>query len=99
MTGITDSMRSDFTMMREMSNRTRLDPGQRVANLEKFMYRINSYNNKTYGINLATAGGREGKKFLLMRRREPTPKVPPLDRGARGGWECRRKCSERNSPE
>ncbi|GFY37292.1 piwi-like protein 1 [Trichonephila inaurata madagascariensis] len=42
MTGITDSMRSDFTMMREMSNRTRLDPAQRVANLEKFMYRINS---------------------------------------------------------
>ncbi|GFV26872.1 hypothetical protein TNCV_3455431 [Trichonephila clavipes] len=33
-----------------MSNRTRLDPDQRVANLEKFMYRINSYNNKTYGI-------------------------------------------------
>lgn len=42
MTGITESMRSDFTMMREMANRTRLDPGQRVRNLETFMYRINT---------------------------------------------------------
>ncbi|GFX89831.1 hypothetical protein TNCV_1534781 [Trichonephila clavipes] len=50
-TGKTDSMRlSDFTMMRKMFNRTRLNPDHCVANSEKCMYRINSYNSKTYGI-------------------------------------------------
>ncbi|GFX13548.1 uncharacterized protein TNCV_3136211 [Trichonephila clavipes] len=30
---------------------------------------------------------------------EPTSKIPPLDRGTRGGWKCRRKFSEKSSPE
>ncbi|GFT86538.1 piwi-like protein Siwi [Nephila pilipes] len=42
MTGLTDSMRSNFTMMREMANETRLDPGHRVRNLQTFIKRINT---------------------------------------------------------
>ncbi|GFV42827.1 hypothetical protein TNCV_1930371 [Trichonephila clavipes] len=62
---------------------------------------------KTFGsgdgplTNLATAKrGRKGeKKILLTHQREPTTRVPPLGRGTRGGWECRRKVPRRSSPE
>ncbi|CAL1299772.1 unnamed protein product [Larinioides sclopetarius] len=45
MTGLTESMRSNFTMMREMANKTRLDPAARVRNLQTFINRISANEN------------------------------------------------------
>ncbi|KAF8763346.1 Piwi-like protein 1 like protein [Argiope bruennichi] len=45
MTGLTESMRSNFAMMREMATKTRLDPSQRVKNLQTFINRLSSNEN------------------------------------------------------
>ncbi|GIY92309.1 piwi-like protein Siwi [Caerostris extrusa] len=42
MTGLTESMRTNFTMMKEMASHTRLDPAQRVRNLQTFIRRLGS---------------------------------------------------------
>lgn len=39
-TGMTDSMRADFSLMRELSEFTRLNPEKRVRELEKFNKRV-----------------------------------------------------------
>ncbi|GFT46313.1 hypothetical protein TNCV_3126761 [Trichonephila clavipes] len=86
-TGKPDSMSlSGLTMMKKLSNRTRLDPDHRMASLEKFMYRINSHN-KTYGIEDAdwslnptkAFGSRDGPLTNLAtakRGREGEKKIP-----------------------
>ncbi|GBO07118.1 Piwi-like protein 1 [Araneus ventricosus] len=42
MTGLTESMRSNFNMMREMANMTKLNPAARVRNLQVFMNKLSS---------------------------------------------------------
>uniref|UniRef100_A0A8C5LYC6 Piwi-like protein 1 n=1 Tax=Leptobrachium leishanense TaxID=445787 RepID=A0A8C5LYC6_9ANUR len=41
LTGLTDKMRSDFTVMKDLAVYTRLDPSQRVNVVDKFLNRIN----------------------------------------------------------
>ncbi|XP_067125118.1 piwi-like protein 1 [Centruroides vittatus] len=44
MTGITDEMRADFRVMRDLSKHTRLEPDRRVSNLLTFINRINRHS-------------------------------------------------------
>lgn len=41
MTGLTDAMRSDFNLMRDMAQHTRIGPDKRVENLKIFIQRLN----------------------------------------------------------
>lgn len=39
--GLTDDIRSNFTVMKDLANEMKLDPGKRVVNLQEFMRNMN----------------------------------------------------------
>ena len=41
--GLTDKMRNDFTIMKELSNHTRLEPDKRQGRLNMFMSSLQRY--------------------------------------------------------
>ncbi|GFW14531.1 uncharacterized protein TNCV_2358551 [Trichonephila clavipes] len=77
-TGTTDPMRPVLTTIRKMSNRLKMWIGRRI--------KLKQMHPEMYLNKPATAKkrGREGRKILVMHQREPTSRVPPLGRGARG---------------
>ncbi|GFT35460.1 uncharacterized protein TNCV_922741 [Trichonephila clavipes] len=96
MLGITDSMRFDFTMMREMSNRTRFDSGQGGASVETGHQSMNLTTLRGHAVESKTnqrhsEKGEAGPKNFtnvpdrITSRAPPSPQCPPLIRGFLGG--------------
>ncbi|GFY06328.1 uncharacterized protein TNCV_2681191 [Trichonephila clavipes] len=88
MLGITDSMRFDFTMMREMSNRTRFDSGQGGASVETGHQSMNLTTLRGHAVESKTNQrhsemGRRDQRISPMCRIEsqaelhPAPSVHP----------------------
>ncbi|XP_054710700.1 piwi-like protein 1 [Uloborus diversus] len=79
MTGLTDSMRNNFQLMKELANHTKLDPATRVRNLNTFIRRVNQNEN------VASDMKAWGLKFDDNLVRFQGRVVPPEDIIMRGG--------------
>lgn len=74
LTGLTDEMRSDFKVMRDIATHTRISPNQRLAALAKFCQNVNDLPEATeilsrWGLTL------ERQPLNLMARQLPEEKV------------------------
>ncbi|PRD18863.1 UNVERIFIED_CONTAM: hypothetical protein NCL1_59201 [Trichonephila clavipes] len=103
-------MRFDFTMMREMSNRTRFDSGQCGASVETGHLSMNLTTRRGHAVESKTnqrqseRGGRGQKNFTnvpdrITSRAPPSPQCPPLIRGVLGGGGVPREKKSAESPE
>ncbi|GFW91853.1 uncharacterized protein TNCV_4080131 [Trichonephila clavipes] len=102
MLGITDPMRSNFAMMREMSNRTRFDSGQCGASVETGPQSKNLTTPREHAVPLKTnqrhsEKGEAGPKNFTNVPDRITIKAPPLMRDLPGGVPREKKSAE--SPE
>ncbi|GFS77788.1 hypothetical protein TNCV_553661 [Trichonephila clavipes] len=78
-TGTTDPMRPDLSTIRKMSNLLKMWIGRRIQ--------LKQFHPEMYLNKPATT-----KKIPLMHQIEPTSRVPPLGRGARGeGSACKKE--------
>lgn len=67
--GLTDAMRADFRIMKELSNHTMMDPENRFAAIHTITSQINDYKNKNFDFKIIEKSNKVSAVNL------PTPKI------------------------